>query len=69
MDSKSQNFELGDLLLRHIEPLLIEALASARVVNLVGPRQAGKTTLVRDLLAKGRIVTLDGDATRVSIDK
>ena len=56
------------LLPRHIEPLLNEALSTARVVNLVGPRQTGKTTLVRDLLAEGRFVTLDDDATRVSIE-
>lgn len=68
MNTGPLNSELGDLLPRHIEPLLEEALASARVVNLVGPRQAGKTTLVRDLLAAGRFVTLDDDATRVSIE-
>lgn len=62
------NFSLNELLPRHIEPLLQEALASARVVNLVGPRQSGKTTLVRDLLAEGRFVTLDDDTTRVSIE-
>lgn len=38
------------------------------MVNLVGPRQAGKTTLVRDLWPGGRYVTLDDDATRVSIE-
>ena len=32
----------GELLSRHIGPLLEEALTFARVVNLVGPRQAGK---------------------------
>ena len=56
------------LLHRHLEPLLLEALASARVVNLVGPRQAGKTTLVRDLLAEVRFVTLDDDAIRTALE-
>lgn len=56
------------LLPRHIEPLLAEALASARVVNLVGPRQAGKTTLVRDLLSAGRFVTLDDDTVRTALE-
>ena len=48
-----------DLLPRHLERELVEALASSRVVNIVGPRQAGKTTLVRDLFSGGRFLTLD----------
>lgn len=44
---------------RHLVPELDDAIASARVVNLVGPRQVGKTTLVRDLFAHGRFITLD----------
>lgn len=48
-----------ELLSRHLKPALNEALASARVVNIIGPRQAGKTTLVRDLFGDGRFVTLD----------
>lgn len=47
---------------RHIRAELRSALASTRVVNLIGPRQVGKTTLVRDLFGSGRFVTLD-DAT------
>ena len=53
---------------RHIEPLLEVVLDSTCVVNFVGPRQAGKTTLVRDLWAEGRFVPLDDDATCVSIE-
>ena len=56
------------LLRRHLEPLLAEALASSRVVNLVGPRQSGKTTLVRDLLAPGRFVTLDDEGVRAALE-
>jgi len=59
---------MSQLLQRHVEPLLAEALASARVVNLIGPRQAGKTTLVRDLFAPGRFVTLDDDTIRAAIE-
>ena len=47
------------LLPRHLKAELIEALRSARVVNIIGPRQVGKTTLVRDLLDVGKFVTLD----------
>ena len=60
---------LPPLLPRHLEPLLREALTTARVVNLVGPRQTGKTTLVRDLFAGGRFVTLDDDGLRAAIDE
>ncbi|MXY32550.1 MAG: ATP-binding protein [Boseongicola sp. SB0664_bin_43] len=53
---------------RHLITELEDAIASARVVNLVGPRQAGKTTLVRDLLGQGHFVTLDDTAVLAAID-
>ena len=43
-------------------------MASARVVNIVGPRQAGKTTLVRDLFKGGRFVTLDDENVLAALD-
>ncbi|MCY3880137.1 MAG: ATP-binding protein [Rhodobacteraceae bacterium] len=46
---------------RHLVSEINEALATSRVVNLVGPRQVGKTTLVRDLLATGNYITLDDE--------
>ncbi len=51
-----------DLLPRHLQTSLEEALQASRVVNLIGPRQVGKTTLVRDLLPSGHFVTLDDPA-------
>ncbi len=33
---------------RHMQAELLDALQMSRIVNLVGPRQVGKTTLVRD---------------------
>ena len=48
---------------RHLSTELNSALASTRIVNIVGPRQAGKTTFVRDLFgleqAGAKFVTLD----------
>ncbi len=44
---------------RHMETVLDETVANARVVYLIGPRQVGKTTLVRDLYGEGRYITLD----------
>ena len=54
-----------DFLPRHLAAELSEALATARIVNLVGPRQVGKTTLVRDLFGRGSFISLD-DATTLS---
>lgn len=53
---------------RHLIGELEDALASARVVNLIGPRQVGKTTLVRDLFDHGRFVTLDDAAILAAIN-
>lgn len=49
---------------RQIEPRLAEALLDTPVVLLAGPRQAGKTTLVRQLAERGmRYLTLDDELT------
>lgn len=58
----------GAFLPRHLAPELDEALATSRVVNLVGPRQVGKTTLVRDLFGSGRYITLDDAAILEAIE-
>ncbi len=60
--------ELDEYLPRHLTPELQDALATARVVNLVGPRQVGKTTLVRDLFEQGRFVTLDDAAVLAAME-
>lgn len=53
---------------RHTEPRITEALLDTPVVLLAGPRQAGKTTLVKQIAAqKGlRYLTLDDELTRLS---
>lgn len=50
------------MLPRHLLEKLKEALQVSRIVNLVGPRQAGKTTLVRDQYGEGEFLTLDDEA-------
>ena len=56
------------LIERHIAPILADALRDSRAVCLVGPRQAGKSTLARQLVATGvydaEFLTLDNEATR-----
>ncbi|MCQ8897402.1 ATP-binding protein [Limnobacter humi] len=52
---------------RRIQSRLIEALADTPVVLLTGPRQSGKTTLVRGITAEGmRYLTLDDQLTLMS---
>jgi len=49
---------------RYIERNLTEALEDTRVVLVVGPRQAGKTTLTRQFVSDDRpYLTLDDPAT------
>ena len=66
--------EIDEFLPRHLTPALQEALATARVVNLVGPRQVGKTTLDRreiDILIDGghRLALIEAKtATTVAAD-
>lgn len=56
------------LLPRHLQPELEAALASARIVNIIGPRQVGKTTLVRDLMSFGKFITLDDEGVLAAIE-
>jgi predicted AAA+ superfamily ATPase len=56
------------LLPRHLGDQVKKALAAARAVNLIGPRQVGKTTLVRDLLAIGRFISLDDTGVLAAIE-
>ena len=53
---------------RRIEPRIAEALLDTPVVLLAGPRQAGKTTLVRQIATGNglRYLTLDDELTLLS---
>jgi predicted AAA+ superfamily ATPase len=59
---------IDDLYERHLRAELELALESARVVNLIGPRQTGKTTLVRDMLGSGHFVSLDDENVLAAIE-
>lgn len=57
----------GRLIPRAIATRVLEALSESRAVAVLGPRQAGKTTLVRDLVhtrSPAAYFTLDDQATR-----
>ncbi len=56
------------ILPRHLSAELKDALTYSRVVNVVGARQVGKTTLVRDILQAGRFISLDDDAVLEGIE-
>ena len=56
------------ILPRHLSAELQKALSYSRVVNIIGPRQAGKTTLVRDILNMGKFITLDNQNTLNAIE-
>ncbi|MFT4036051.1 MAG: ATP-binding protein [Patulibacter sp.] len=52
---------------RHARPLVEQALADTRVVLIEGPRQAGKSTLAREVMRRsegGIELTLDNELTR-----
>ncbi len=46
---------------RHQATKVARTLKTSSVINVVGPRQTGKTTLVRDILHAGRFLNLDDE--------
>ncbi len=57
----------SNFILRHAADEVIEALAEARIVAILGPRQSGKSTLARALAARGHMASfnsLDNDDVR-----
>lgn len=55
------------LIERHVKPIVLDALAEARAVCLLGARQCGKSTLARAIATNehpAEYLTLDNDATR-----
>ena len=60
--------DLRHILPRHLSAELQDALTWSRVVNVVGARQAGKTTLVRDILQAGHFITLDDESVLEAIE-
>lgn len=57
------------LLSRHLVSALDRTLATSRVLNLVGPRQGGKSTLVRSLLRSASYITLDDETSYRALEQ
>jgi len=56
------------MLPRHLTARVQNALTMSRVVNVVGPRQVGKTTLVRDMITSSLYLTLDTRTVREAME-
>lgn len=55
---------MDKLIKRHLVPKVLEALENSRIVNIVGPRQAGKSTLVEQQIPIAEYITMDSDSVR-----
>jgi hypothetical protein len=56
-----------DLIPRHLAEKLASTLHTTRVINIVGPRQTGKTTLVRDMVEAAAFLDLDDESLFASL--
>ncbi len=56
-----------NLIKRHLAPKVADALHSSRIVNIVGPRQAGKSTLVKHQVPIAEYITMDSDSIREAL--
>lgn len=52
---------------RHLAPRTVDALRTTRVVNIIGPRQAGKSTLIERQVPVAQYLTMDDDALREAV--
>ena len=61
-----QTLEAGKFVARHAETRIRVALTDTRIVAVVGPRQSGKTTLVRRITEQDDrpFITLDDEQSR-----
>jgi predicted AAA+ superfamily ATPase len=59
--------DLADLVPRHLAERVETTLRTTRVINIVGPRQTGKTTLVRDMIEAAHFLDLDDEGLLASL--
>ena len=53
---------------RHLTTRIVDSLGAARIVNIVGPRQVGKSTTVEHQVPIAEYLTMDDDALRAAIE-
>lgn len=53
---------------RHLTPRIIDSLRAARIVNIIGPRQGGKSTTVEHQVPIAEYLTMDDDTLRAAIE-
>ena len=58
---------MSNLIKRHLASKVVEGLATSRIVNIVGPRQAGKSTLVKHQVPIAQYLTMDSDNLRSAL--
>lgn len=56
-----------DIIPRHLTAKVASTLRTTRVINIVGARQTGKTTLVRDMVEAARFLDLDDESLLASL--
>src|SRR5262245_48772962 len=56
-----------DIIPRHLAATVRRTLRAARIVNIIGPRQTGKTTLVRDMVEAFGFVDLADEGRLASL--
>lgn len=56
------------LVARHLATRVVESLATSRIVNIVGPRQVGKSTMVEHQIPIAGYLTMDDDSLRTAVE-
>jgi len=56
-----------DIVPRHLAATVAATLRTTRIINIVGPRQSGKTTLVRDMIEASHFLDLDDQSLLESL--
>lgn len=67
MDSRTSG-SLRGLVARHLTARVIENLGVSRIVNIVGPRQVGKSTMVAHQVPIAEYLTMDDDPLRSAVE-
>jgi len=57
-----------ELVTRHLAARVVESLGVSRIVNIVGPRQVGKSTMVEHQVHVADYLTMDDDPLRTAVE-